>query len=106
MVWRSRKSSGDLLRVPSWGLIDELRLVANVVKHGEGESADDLRIKRPDLFVYLSFRDEEIRIGTRRIETVLFGQDLYVTTDELVRYHKGSVAFWTELADALPKLTR
>jgi hypothetical protein len=47
----------DLSSLPSWPVIDELRLVANVVKHGEGDSAEKLRETRPELFVYPSLRD-------------------------------------------------
>lgn len=39
-------------------LIDHLRLVCNVIKHGEGESADELRKKRPDLIK--SYDDVEL----------------------------------------------
>jgi hypothetical protein len=79
-----------------------------VVKHGEGTSADDLRKIRTDLFVYPTLRKDKTGVGTRtlRIEASLFGHDFFVTKEEFEKYHKGSVAFWTELADALPKLTR
>ena len=35
----------------SWSVIDEMRLVANTVKHGEGSSAANLRKLNPALFV-------------------------------------------------------
>jgi hypothetical protein len=92
----------DLASLPSWPLIDELRLVANVVKHGEGTSAEDLRKIRADLFVYPTLRKDRAGVGTLRIEASLFGHDFFVTKEEFETYHKGSVAFWTELADALP----
>jgi hypothetical protein len=34
-----------------WSVVDELRLVANVAKHAEGDSATKLRALRPALFV-------------------------------------------------------
>jgi hypothetical protein len=90
----------------SWPLVDELRLVANVVKHGEGASAGRLRKIRPDLFVYPTLREDRSGVSRLRVETTLFGQDFFVTDEEFKRYHDGSVVFWTELADALPALTR
>ncbi len=96
----------DVTSLPSWPLIDELRLVANVVKHGEGGSAEDLRKIRADLFVYPTLRGKVSPIETLRIEASLFGNDFFITKEEFERYHTGIVAFWTELADALPKLTR
>lgn len=96
----------DLASLPSWPLIDELRLVAKVVKHGEGGSAEDLRNIRPDLFVYPTLRGHVTPFVTLRIEASLFGNDFFVANEEFERYQKGSIAFWTELADALPSLTR
>ena len=86
--------------------MDELRLVANVVKHGEGGSAEELRKMRPDLFVYPSLRGKVDPTKTLRVKATLFGQDFFVTKEEFEGYHRGSVAFWTELADALPALSR
>jgi len=39
----------DLSSLKGLKQIDHLRLLCNVIKHGEGESANDLRKKRPDL---------------------------------------------------------
>jgi hypothetical protein len=58
------------------------------------------------LFVYPTLRKQVNPIGTLRVEATLFGQDFFVTKDEFAAYHKGSVAFWTELAEALPALSR
>jgi hypothetical protein len=104
--WFNETIGLDLASLPSWPLIEELRLVANVVKHGEGGSAGDLRKIRADLFVYPTFRKDKTGVGRLRIERRLFGHDFFVTKEEFERYQKGSVAFWTELADELPRLTR
>ena len=37
-------------------MINELQLIANAVKHGEGHSAADLHQVRPDLFVLPQFK--------------------------------------------------
>jgi hypothetical protein len=45
-------------------------------------------------------------LAPTRVRKPLFGQDIYVMPEDFDRYHAGSVAFWTELADALSTLTR
>ena len=41
----------DFEQFPSWQKLKELRLLVNVIKHGEGESQKELQKKRPDLFL-------------------------------------------------------
>ena len=106
IAWFKGALGLDLSTLSSWPVIEGLHLVANVVKHGEGDSAGKLRKIRPDLFVYPSLRGKVDPIKTLRVEATLFGQDFFVTKDEFEGYHRGSVVFWTELADALPALTR
>lgn len=105
IAWFKEALGLDLSTLSSWPLLEELRLVANVVKHGEGPSAGRLREIRPDLFVYPTHREDRTGVSGLRVETTLFGQDFFVTDEEFKRYHDGSVAFWTELADALPAVT-
>lgn len=104
--WFKNSLGLDLASLPSWPLIEELKLVANVVKHGEGDSAARLRKRRPDLFVYPHLRGHVKLFDRPRIEASLFGNDFFVTREEFEQYHKGSVNFWTEVADALPALAR
>ena len=97
----------DVKSLPSWNIINELRLVANVIKHAEGGSATELEKLRPHLFQVLQLNGfPEARWVGRRIRKPLFGQEIYVGPDDFSRYHDASVAFWTELADALPALSR
>jgi hypothetical protein len=106
ITWFKQALGLDFSMLPSWQTIKELQLVANVVKHGEGGSAAQLRKIRPDLFVYPSLRDRHAPFENLRVETTLFGQDFFVTQEEFETYHKATVAFWSELAEALPALTR
>ena len=106
-AWFKHTLGLDIASLASWPKIYELQLVANVVKHGEGASAAELRKIRPDLFVYPTLRESGIGPSeVLRVERTLFGNDFFVTTEEFEGYHNGSVAFWIELADALPNLTR
>jgi hypothetical protein len=45
-----QKFTIDIASFKSWTLMDQLRLVANTVKHGDGRSAQELMGKYPDLF--------------------------------------------------------
>jgi hypothetical protein len=51
-----------------WARIDELRLVANSVKHAEGPSAQQLRELRADLFQNPAFAHIRAGIGGRWLD--------------------------------------
>lgn len=99
--WFKNDVGLNLKGLPSWPVINELRLVANAVKHGEGHSAAELRKLRPDLFVLPQFKGRGIETHRLRVRKPLFGQDIYVSADDFAKYHDGSVAFWNETAAAL-----
>ena len=103
-----RKSDIDITSFSSWSKIDELRLVANAVKHADGDSADKLRCFRPDLFTFpdpvsKSILPEQFII-LRQVFQPLTGKDLFVTISDLSSYVAGIKQFWFELADALEKI--
>lgn len=81
----------------TWELLDELRLVANTVKHGEGNSADDLVSKYPNLI------DSPLELS-RHVSTLgldpLFGGRLRLSEDQFYRYADGVAKFWSDLAEA------
>jgi hypothetical protein len=93
----------DVARLASWKKIEELRLVANVIKHTEGRSSDELLALRPDLFVHPLFRTEKESFGSPPgdVRMPLMGDDLYVSEEDLVVYTKAVQGFWEELASAL-----
>jgi hypothetical protein len=104
--WLKAEVSIDVTVFPVWSTIDELRLVANTIKHAEGGSAKDLRSRRPDLFIRPAERKNIIKPATpfkSRIRKPLFGEDLYLTMDDFLRYGEGVIAFWAELADNMEK---
>lgn len=94
----------DVRTFPEWPELTELRLVANVAKHAEGDSAAKLEELRPDLFVAPSIRDMppfgpwKVR---RRVYKPLSGEDLYVTPADLDAYFDAIIAFWRRLSSAV-----
>ncbi len=99
------KSCGiDVENFGSWRTVQELRLVANAVKHADGGSMDKLRDLRPDLFVApgLPLEVGELTKHWRRpVFRPLVGEDFYVSLDSLRKYRDALVRFWEELAGAL-----
>ena len=89
----------------SWAAIRELRLVANVTKHGEGWSAQNLRQHCPEIFTPHSIKEMVDHPFLKGPQAWLFqplaGEDLYVTIDDLQRYFDAADKFWQEFADAL-----
>lgn len=88
----------------SWNRIDELRLLANTIKHADGSSCNKLKTKRPDLFK----RSRERQIGVQidpdphmPIFSPLAGQGIYVNESDFQEYIKGVKNFWSELSQKL-----
>lgn len=93
----------DIESLESWSKVNELRLVANSVKHAEGTSSEQLRKLRPDLFVDPSLQDENLSwlASATRVYLPLAGQDIYVTSDDLENYRSEVVLFWEEFGNAV-----
>ena len=91
---RSRFSI-DIESFNCWPTLNELRLVANTIKHGGGNSAEELRQLNPDLFKYLgdSLPDLPIR--------PLVGEGLRLTANHFTDYKTCVEQFWDELTLAL-----
>jgi len=95
----------DLKTLPTWSLIDELRHLANTVKHGEGSSSRQLKVKRPELFCDPSLIEAFPAIGFRdyflnkAVAAPLAGDDVFVTEDWLKHYAEGVGSFFGEIAD-------
>lgn len=95
----------DVKTLPTWSLIDEFRLLAHTVKHGEGSSSSQLKVKRPELFCdpsltsvlpEIDFRDYFLN---KTVAVPLAGEDVFVTEDWLKRYAEGVESFFCEIAD-------
>ena len=87
----------DLKKLNSWSKIEELRLLANVIKHGDGWSATKLKQLRPDFF------DSTI-ISTDLLDlykTTLGERVLNIHDSEYKIYCNAIIQFWDELPDVL-----
>lgn len=106
---RLRKSSIDIASYPCWTKMTELKLVANAVKHAEGDSAERLRSARPDIFTEPSIRHKQELVEwgpTRRLFSPLSGDDLYVAESDIGAYFNAAEDFWKALASDLRILAR
>lgn len=84
----------------SWQKIEELRLVANTVKHAEGGSSHKLRDIRSDLFKDPNMSDISM-YSAPPIFQPLFGDGLYLSLMEIEDYRDHLVRFWQVLANEM-----
>jgi hypothetical protein len=80
----------DLTHFGSWNVIQEMRLVANATKHGEGGSAEELRRVRPELFQPPALRLDAAKFVHFRLQLPLGGDGLYVTAEDFKRYESAT----------------
>ena len=85
--------------ISSWAKVEELELLANTVKHAEGDSAQKLSTKRPDHFVHPALPKPLFNLGvsSRPPFLPLAGENLYVSLEAIKEYRDAIVAFWEEL---------
>ena len=75
--------------------INELRLVANTIKHAEGGSKKNLKEERPDLFTRGLGLNEKVTIP-------LFENEICVSELEFSKYHNAIVGFWADYFIKIP----
>ncbi len=99
---KTRLASGgiDIEKLPSWPKINELRLVANTVKHGEGDSAEQLRDIRQDLFIHPSLRSNDFLANNPHytIYMPMSGEDIFVEVNDFQKYKDAVLGFWEEFS--------
>ncbi len=86
---------------PHWEkLSNELRLVANTVKHGRGHSAKKLASQRPDLFSPRNLNLDEAPFPPHgdNATAPLVGEGLFVTEKDFKDYAEAIIAFWDALS--------
>lgn len=99
--WYKQHFHIDLSTFPDWNCIDELRLLANTVKHAEGGSAEKLRKLKPAFFQSPWARDGGwlASSATSPIVQPLAGDNLYVTDADLKRYFDAAIRLFETLAN-------
>ena len=103
-VKRLNDSGIEVEAFANWGVLEELRHVANAVKHADGSSAEWLRTHCPEIFTPPLVRGQAQQFVQNPIQwpfQPLSGQDLYVTTDDIERYFRAADSFWREFEEAL-----
>lgn len=88
----------------AWARLNELRLVANVVKHAEGNSAQELRRINGDYFRQPLLRTpgfQDIPSIDHPIGAPLTGEDIYITKADYDEFVRSVVSFWEWLASEL-----
>lgn len=100
---RLRCNGVEVAEFGCWSKIEELRLVANVVKHAAGKSSEGLIQVRPDLFSPTCNQESlpSFPGSSDRVFMPLGGNDLYVSHNDILRYQKAVIAFWDELSEAI-----
>ena len=84
----------DLNSLKGLKRIDQLRLVCNVIKHGEGSSAEELRKKRPDLITKQDGTELLELYGSSLLEDVLS-----ITDNSLQEFGKAIQDFWNSFPE-------
>ena len=89
--------------LPSWRKVNELRLVANAVKHGPGKSLDELYAIRPDLLTMPESGAIDLPLEPSRpwVERPAGGEDIYVRDADLAAYFDAATSLWQEFSDAI-----
>lgn len=103
--WYSANFHLKLETLPSWETVDELRLVANAVKHGDGSASRQLKQRRPELFSNPDYAEiykesEQYGMGPPMSEALAprSGQDLFVSEKLLKAYVEGAAELFEEIA--------
>jgi hypothetical protein len=93
----------DIGQFKSWPKLKVYRLLANAIKHAEGPAAVELKLLRPDWFVYPAFRNDRLRehLSTPSLYEPLAGEDLYIDAEDLDALVEAASDFWNDLLTAL-----
>lgn len=88
----------------SWKDMAIYRLLANTIKHADGDSAERLKVLRPQWFISPSLKDSHLPfpgIPISRVYLPLAGEDVFVTIDDVRAMVSSAVRFWTDLISGL-----
>ncbi len=94
----------DLSKLSDWPKIDQLRLLANSIKHGEGKSAVELRNIRPDIFQNPNLcmpMQDLLKVCTTILHErrPMAGEDIFVTNEIFAEFSQAVNSFVAEIAE-------
>ncbi|HDR6822038.1 TPA: hypothetical protein QCV77_005645 [Bacillus thuringiensis] len=87
----------DVTTLSCWDKVNELRILANVIKHGPGGSAEELLIIRPDIF-------DSSHVSTNLLDlyqTTLNDVVINISDQDFKMYANALSDFWGELPDRM-----
>ena len=84
----------DIESFSCWPQINELRLLCNVIKHGDGKSAKELRKIKPMLF-----KQEDGTDHMKIFKTTLLEETLNIDEKTLQNYSETLLSFWDEIPE-------
>ena len=84
----------DIESFSCWPQVEELRLLCNVIKHGDGDSAKDLQKIKPVLF-----KQEDDIDYMKTFKTTLLEETLNINEMTLKSYRKALLSFWDEIPE-------
>jgi len=84
----------DIENFSCWTQIDELCLLCNVIKHGDGGSAKSLRKIKPELF-----KQEDNIDYMKTFKTTLLEETLNINEMTLQNYRDALLSFWDEMQE-------
>lgn len=85
----------DIESLQSWDKVNELRLLCNVIKHGDGSAAKKLYKIRPDLF-----KSEDTDM-LRLYKTTLLDHVIQVTEEDLQSYSDALIELWDQFPERM-----
>lgn len=93
--------------LPSWSKVNEMRVVANAIKHGEGSALNMLVKIYPDILIAPELRNEPRLFANAepRVDRPAGGEDIYVTEEDIEQYGRASVQFWNEVASEVERVS-
>ncbi len=100
---RLKQHNIDINTFSSWNIFEELRLVNNVVKHADGESANRLKKLRPDLFQLSGIKSNssKFKIPESWVYLPMAGEDLYLSLEDVKNYKNSLISFTEEFIYAI-----
>jgi hypothetical protein len=100
---RLERANVDIHKFSVWPKLEELRCLANTIKHGEGKSSQELLAIAPHLFSSSALTETAIHgiAMSGRVYAPLVGDDIYVNHQQIGEYADAIEGFWLELATSL-----